>query len=141
MDTQQPALRLYLEIIEKQCRLPDRDRLTQLILTPKKQVDPGKRNAFLESFHSIFPIKAATTSPKINLAELQTEIEKLHKIIRASVISIDDGSYWDDPDDEDWEDFHYRDEGPEPMNDEQTAAIILINIGLFERKYYELLRP
>jgi hypothetical protein len=126
MNTPQPALRPYLEIIEKECQLLDRDSLIQLILALAKQVDPSKRNDFLETFHAELPTKGNRTAaaPKTNMSELTAEIAELHETIQARVISIDDGSYWDDPDDDDWEDSYYRDNDPEPMNHEQMAALI-----------------
>ncbi|MCP4342625.1 MAG: hypothetical protein GY799_28025 [Desulfobulbaceae bacterium] len=125
MTPPQPALRPYLESIEQQCQLLDRNKLIQLILDLAKQATPGKRNDFLENFHSILPAedKQTTTDPETDLADLQAEIEELHEIIRDRVISINDGSYWDDPDDDDWEDSYYLDNDPEPMNHEQTAAL------------------
>ena len=125
MNTLQPALRPYLEIIEKQCRLLDRDKLIQLILALAKQAAPSKRNDFLENFHSILQTgaKQTITDPETDLAGLLTEIEELHEIIQDRVISINDGSYCDDPDDDEWEDSYYRDNDPEPMNHEQTAAL------------------
>ncbi len=126
MNTPQPALRPYLESIEEQCQLLERDKLIQLILALAKQAAPSRRNDFLVNFHSILSAEntQATTASETDLAELQTEIKELHEIIRDRLVSIEDGSYWDDPDDEDWEDsYNYQDDGPEPINNEQTAAL------------------
>lgn len=125
MNTPQPALRPYLEIIEQQCQLLDRDQLIQLILDLAKQIDPGQRNNFLETFQSILPIegKQTTADSKTALPELQAEIEEFNKRLRARASSIEDGSYWDDPDDDDWGDPYYLDNEPELMNHEQLAAL------------------
>jgi len=50
MRTTKPALRPYLETIEKQCQPLDRDSLIQLILDLVKQLDTEKRSAFLQTF-------------------------------------------------------------------------------------------
>ena len=108
MNTPQHTLRPYLEMIEKQCQLLDRDKLIQLILDLAKQIDADKRNDFLESFQSVLPTesKQTSTGSQATLSELLEEIAEFHEIIQARVSSIADGSYWDDPDDDDWEDSY-----------------------------------
>ncbi len=125
MSSQPPALRPYLESINQECQSLNRDQLIKTILAMAKQVEPDKRLGFLDNFRAMvlkFDTQVATAH-KPDLVKLKGEIEELHQTIMARVISIDDGSYWDDPDDDDWEDFHYHDDGPEPVNDEQSAAL------------------
>lgn len=122
MNISAPALRPYLEMIEKQCRALDRENLIQLILTMAKQVDPGKRTDFLVNFQSHLPTaKKEKSADTVNPAQLQAELEELRESVRTRIISIEDGSYWDDPDEEDWDSYHLDTE-PEPLNYEQTAS-------------------
>jgi hypothetical protein len=131
MNTPQHTLRPYLEMIEKQCQLLDRDKLIQLILDLAKQIDADKRNDFLETFEFEFQSSLPTKSRQIptvsqaTLSELLEEIAEFHKIIQTRVSSIEDGTYWDDPDDDDddWDDSYYLDNDPEPMNHEQMEAL------------------
>lgn len=122
MNISAPALRPYLEMIEKQCRALDRENLIQLILTMAKQIDPGKRTDFLVNFQSQLPTaeKETSTDPA-NPAQMQAELEELRESVRTRIMSIEDGSYWDDPDDEDWDAYHLDNE-PEPLNHEQIAT-------------------
>ncbi len=122
MNISAPALRPYLEMIEKQCRELDREDLIQLILTMAQQVAPGKRTDFLVNFQShLSTAEQEISNDPTNPTQLQAELEELHESVRTRIISIEDGSYWDDPDEEDWDSYHL-DTDPEPLNDEQIAA-------------------
>jgi len=124
MNISAPALRPYLEMIEKQCRALDRENLIQLILTMAKQVDSGKRTDFLDNFQSHLPTaKKEKSADTAHPAQLQEELEELRESVRTRIISIEDGSYWDDPDEEDWDSYHLDTE-PEPLNHAQIAAFI-----------------
>ncbi len=126
MKTTHPTLRPYLETIEKHCKLLDRDSLVQLILDIAKQVEPGKRNNFLQTFHAELPQKEIQTASvsKTQLDELLADIEDLRQEILTRIQSIKDGSYWEDPDDEDeWQDSYYGHDDPDLINDVQGDCL------------------
>ncbi len=124
MKTTQPALRPYLETIENRCRSLDKESLIELILSLAKQVDTEKRNDFLRTFHSSLPNREQqkTELPEILVTDLLAEIKELHQEIEARIESIEDGTYWDNPD-EDWEDSDYTDEEPDMLNEDQQEAL------------------
>ncbi len=124
MKTTKPALRPYLEIIEKECQSLDKDSLVHLIIALAKQIDAEKRNDFLQVFHSSLPNREQqTTQPSsIPITKLLAEIEGLHQEIEARIESIEDGTYWEDPDD-DWDDSYYHDEDPDLLNEFQKEAL------------------
>ncbi len=126
MKTTRPALRPYLEIIEKECQSLDQDSLIQLIVNLAKQIDAEKRSDFLRTFHSSLPDRERqkTKPPKIQATKLLTEIEELHQEIEARIESIEDGTYWDDPDD-DLDDSDYTDEEPDMLNESQIEALAI----------------
>jgi len=124
MKITKPALRPYLETIEKECQSLDRNSLIQLILDLAKQIDAEKRSDFLQTFHSSLPGREEqkTDPPRIQATKLQAEIEELQQEIEARIKSIEDGTYWDDPD-EDWDDSNYNDEEPDLLNEYQGEAL------------------
>jgi hypothetical protein len=127
METTQLTLRPYLETIEKHCRLLDRESLIQLICDLARQVEPGTRNDFLQSFLSCLPgtKKQAVPVDETSENELLTEIEELRQEIQARIESIENGTYWDDPDDEDeWQDSYHNDEDPDLLNDYQKEDLV-----------------
>ncbi len=125
METTQLALRPYLETIEKHCRLLDRESLIQLICDMARQVEPATRNDFLQSFLSSLPEtkKQSVLVNETSDNELLTEIEELRQEIQARIESIENGTYWDDPDDDDWQDSYYNDEDPDLLNDYQKEDL------------------
>lgn len=125
METTQLALRPYLDTIEKHCRLLDRESLIQLIFELARQVEPGTRNDFLQSFLSSLPATGKQTAQVNETSEnnLPAEIEELRQEIQARIKSIEDGTYWDDPDDDDWQDSYYNDEDPDLLNDYQKEDL------------------
>lgn len=125
MDIRHHALRPYLETIEAECDRLDRTKLTKLVLTLASQASPPNREVFLENVRSIMSIEnnSATISPVIDIAELQADIDQLHQTIRARLNSIGDGTYWSEPDDDEWDDSYHLDHEPKPVNVEQAAAL------------------
>ncbi len=125
METTQLALRPYLETIEKHCRLLDRESLIQLIFELARQVEPGTRDDFLQSFLSSLPETGKQTSRVNETSEnnLPAEVEELRQEIQTRIKSIEDGTYWDDPDDDDWQDSYYNDEDPDLLNDYQKEDL------------------
>ena len=124
MKTTQPALRPYLETIENRCRSLDKESLLQLILSLAKQVGTEKRNDFLQTLNSSLPDgeQQKPEPPEIQATDLLAEIEELRQEIETRIESIEDGTYWDDPDD-DWDDSDYTDEEPDMLNEYQQEAL------------------
>ncbi len=123
----EPTLRPYLETIEKQCQPLQREELIELILNLAKQMEPGERNSFLQTFRSAIP---GNNPQPVNHSlhqdkELLCEINGLRHEIEDRIRSIEDGTYWDNPDDEDeCDDPYYLDDEPDPINDFQEDSLI-----------------
>lgn len=124
MDTAKLALKPYLEKIEQLCAPLDKESLTRLILDLARQATVAERGDFLGSILALLAGKAQpfpTDSPVFDSGLLK-EIAELREEILDRITSIEDGSYWDDPDD-DWQDSYYDDEGPDLLSDDQQAAL------------------
>ena len=117
------ALKPYLEKIEQLCAPLDRGALTGLILAMARQVEPEERRFFLGTVLS--QLHGEDEPLAIGLAAenmLVDEIAELRQEILARISSIEDGSYWDEPEEE-WEDSYYDDEAPDLLNNDQKAEL------------------
>lgn len=122
MNPSSQALRPYLETIDKLCRSLDRDSLRQCILNLAKQVKRADRQAFLKNLCVQLPGSQhrEVDTPKAKESFLLSEIEEFRKEIGRRIESIEDGSYWDDADEDDW---YHSDEAPDLLDDAQRAAL------------------
>ncbi len=95
-----PALRPYLATIEQYCSPLDREALLQLILELARDVDSKKRGDFLDTVHALIQGSDISGAPATTTGqnELLEEIGQLQEEISNRIESIEDGSYWDDPD-------------------------------------------
>ncbi len=120
------TLRPFLEKIETYCGTLDQTCLAELILSLARQVEAKNRHDYLEMLLSILPKNNEERSSTIeaNLKTCLKGIATLHKEVSNRLESIEDGSYWHDPDDDYWDEYHYDDDDPESMNNEQIEKFV-----------------
>jgi len=93
-----------------------------MIVTLAKDVPTTGRVSFLEKIKSYLPDGRAAMAPDLSPVE-QTldDIEALKESIEERVESIEDGSYWDEPDH--WGDDGYYDEEPDYISEDQINEL------------------
>ena len=127
------ALKPYLEQIKEFCLPLSSEELIEVVVSLAKDVSTSERAEFLEKIESILPTRSLDEIPDTSqIDQVLNDIQALRESIEERIQSIEDGSYWDDPDD--WEDTGYDDEDPEYISDEQIediAAIFAEAEGLF----------
>lgn len=125
-DTINLPLRPFLTTIEEWCRPLDHESLVQIVLLLAKQVDGDARHNFLTSLGSVLSIDGddKKEADKKQRGKLMVNIETLTIEILTRIESIEDGSYWEEPEDDDWEEYYYNDEEPEYVNTIQKAALV-----------------
>ncbi len=124
MKTAKLALKPYLEKIEQLCEPLGKEALTGLIVAMARQAAPEERGVFLAALLSCLPAESKQEAAARPASEnkLLTEIAGLRQEILDRISAIEDGSYWDDPD-EDWQDPYYNDEDPDLLSDDQQSAL------------------
>jgi len=119
------ALKPYLERIQEFCRPLSKEELTNVVVGLAKDVYTSERMGFLEKLASILsghiPLKVPET---VGIDDVLDDIQGLRKSIEERVESIEDGSFWDDPDVYDEDGFD--DEDPEYVSDEQIADVVAV---------------
>ena len=139
------ALKPYLEKVTALCDSLSREELTEIIQSLASDCAAGKRMPFLKRIKNVIsddkPDRAAGEDWILD------DIRELKEEIRERVESIEDGSYWDDPDD--WDDS-YDDDDPDSVNEEQlddletlflevNALFLKDNLELARKGYQSLL--
>ena len=116
------ALKPYLDTITGYCKSLSNEELTNIIVTLAKDVPTSGRVIFLQKIESCLPDGRAAMAPGPSLVE-QTldDIEALKESIEERIESIEDGSYWDEPDH--WGDDGYYDEEPDYISEDQTDEL------------------
>ena len=117
------ALKPYLDKITKHCSALTKKELTDMIVSMAKDVPTSSRVQFLNEFEACLPGNAPAIIPETDMVEqILNEIEALKENIEERIDSIEDGSYWDDPDD--WEyDGYYDDDEPDYINLDQASDL------------------
>ena len=116
------ALRPYLERIRGICESLSPQELTEVLLSMAKGVPVAKRIEFLGQIEECLPGKKPTPPPDVDdVEELLQDVEALKEAIKERVRAIEDGSYWDDPDE--WQHDYYYDEEPDYVTDEQAEEL------------------
>ncbi len=116
------ALKPYLETITGYCHSLSNQELTDMIVTLAKDVPTSDRVSFLEKIKSCLPDDKATKPPDINPVEqILDEVEALKESIEERIESIEDGSFWDYPDD--WRDHGYYDDEPDYISEDQAEDL------------------
>ena len=120
------ALKPYLERIQEFCRPLSKEELSEVVTGFAKDVSTSERMGFLERLESVLPGCSPSTVLDVSeIDELLEDIQAVRESIEERVESIEDGSYWDDPDiyDEDG----YDDEDPEYVSDDQIADVVAVS--------------
>ncbi len=125
MQNKNLSLRPYLQEIERYCHQLDRKQMTQLILGLARQIDAQNRQKYLDTFHSILPQAGREQSSvsDYDFSPLLADITELQEKVRCRLESIEDYSYWDDPDEGDWEDDYYDEDSPPPLSSDQIEEL------------------
>ncbi len=118
----QIALKPYLDKITAHCNALSNKELTDVIISLAKDVPTSDRVKFLEKIESSLPGHTSTIIPETDLVEhILDDIEALKESIEERIDSIEDGSYWDDPDD--WEDNGYYDDEPDYISQDLAKEL------------------
>ena len=116
------ALKPYLDTIAEYCNALSTKELTAVIISLAKDVPTMARVQFLEKIESCLPgRKPAAVSEAEPVEQLLDDIGALKENIEERIDSIEDGSYWDDPDD--WGYDNYYDEEPDYISEDQLNEL------------------
>ena len=122
MNQNRIALKPYLEQIKEFCLPLSKEELTGVVVGLAKDVSTSERVGFLEKIKSVLPGRGPSEIPETpRIDEVLNEIQALRESMEERAESIEDGSYWDDPDV--WEESGYDDEDPDYVSDEQMEDI------------------
>lgn len=116
------ALKPYLDALAGYCDPLSKKELRDVLICIAKDVPTSGRVEFLKKMESYLPGSGSVRMPDLNPVEqILADIEALKESIEERITSIDDGSYWDDPDV--WEEDGYDEEAPDPLSGEQSAEL------------------
>ncbi|BCL62068.1 hypothetical protein DGMP_27610 [Desulfomarina profundi] len=115
-------LRPYLEKVEKICGGLKKKELIALIVAMASEEDSDKRQNYLSRLMRCLPDRKSVNDQNQpeQMELLLGKVQELEKNILAKITSIEDGSYWDDPDDVD---DGYWDDEPECLSDDQMVEL------------------
>ena len=112
------ALKPYLDEIAGHCSTLSNQELRDILLCLAKDIPTSGRVNFLEKIESYLPGRRPGVMPDTDAVEqILDNIEALKDSIEGRIRSIEDGSYWDDPDV--WGDDGYDEEGPDSISEDQ----------------------
>jgi hypothetical protein len=112
------ALKPYLDTITGYCKSLSNEELTNIIVTLAKDIPTSGRVIFLQKIESCLPDGRVAMAPDPSPVEqILDDIDALKESIEERIESIEDGSYWDDPDQ--WRDDAYYDEEPDYISEDQ----------------------
>ena len=116
------ALKPYLDTITGYCSSLSNEELTNMIVILAKDVPTTGRVNFLQKIKLCLPDGRAAMAPDPSPVE-QTldDIEALKESIEERIESIEDGSYWDAPDE--WRNDAYYDEEPDYISEDQADEL------------------
>jgi len=116
------ALKPYLDTIAGYCGALSNQELTDILLCLARDVPTSGRVNFLEKIESYLPgRRPAVIAETDALEQILDGIEALKESIEERIRSIEDGSYWDDPDV--WEDDGYDEEAPDYISEDQEEEL------------------
>ena len=116
------ALKPYLEIIAGYCDTFSNQELKDVIISLAKDVPTSARVQFLEKIESCLPGRKSAAVPDTDpVDQILGDIEALKESIEERISSIENGSYWDDPDD--WEYDEYYDHEPDYVSQAQLNEL------------------
>jgi hypothetical protein len=108
---------------------PHREELMRIILNLAKEVQHSARQAFLEKISALSNdrLQQDESAPKAATETILRDIKFLGDRIMLRVKAIQDGSYWDNPDemdDDSWQDDYDLDEEPDLLSSNQVSALV-----------------
>ena len=116
------ALKPYLDTISGFCDSLSNEELKDIIISLSKDISTSGRVEFLEKIESCLPGRKSAIMPDTNTVEqILNDIEALRESIEERIESIENGSYWDDPDV--WGEDGYFDEEPDYVSGDQVEAL------------------
>lgn len=116
------ALKPYLDTIAGYCSTLSNQELTDILLRLARDVSTSGRVNFLEKIESYLPGRRFRTMPDTDSVEqILDDIEALKESIEERIRSIEDGSYWDDPDI--WGDDGYNEEETNYISEDQGEEL------------------
>jgi len=116
------ALKPYLDTIAGYCSTLSNQELRDILIRLARDVPTSGRVSFLEKIESYLPGRIPPVISYIDQAEqILDDIEALKESIEERISSIEDGSYWDDPDV--WGDDGYDEEGPDYISEDQGEEL------------------
>jgi len=119
------AFRPYLEKVEKTCSGLRKDELIGLILRMAEESPPDMRQQFLDKLQQYLSRDSALqkTAEPGEAELLHDNLQSLRQNILDRIESIENGAYWDDPDDDDWKDKMYYDDDPDLLSESHTTQL------------------
>jgi len=116
------ALKPYLDTIGGFCSKLSNEELTDILICLAKDVPTSGRVNFLEKIESYLPgRRSAIMSDSDPVEQILNDIEALRESIEKRIRSIEDGSYWDDPDF--CGDDGYYEEEPDYISEDQDEEL------------------
>ncbi len=116
------ALKPYLDTIAGYCDTLSNQELKDVIITLAKDVPTSTRVQFLEKIESCLPGRKPAAVPDTDpVDQTLNGIEALKESVEERINSIENGSYWDDPDD--WEYDGYYDDEPDYVSQDQLNEL------------------
>jgi tetratricopeptide (TPR) repeat protein len=116
------ALKPYLDTIAGYCSTLSNKELTHILICLAKDIPTSGRVNFLEKIESYLPGRRPAVMPATDPVEhILDDIEALKESIEERIRSIEDGSYWDDPDV--WGDDGYYEEEPDYISEDQGEEL------------------
>ena len=116
------ALKPYLDKIVGYCDTLSNVELIDVIIRLAKDVPTSGRVQFLEKIDSCLPGRKSAAVPEADPVEqILGGIEALKENIEERINSIEDGSFWDDPDE--WEYDGYHDDEPDYLSQDQINEL------------------
>jgi hypothetical protein len=118
------ALKPYLDTINEYCDTLSNKELSNIIISLAKDIPTAGRVEFLDKFESFLPGRRRRSTVKLKVDQIErilNDIEALKENIAERIESIEDGSYWDDPDD--WGGDGYYDDEPDYVSQDQLNEL------------------
>ena len=116
------ALKPYLDTIGGFCSKLSNEELTDILICLAKDVPTSDRVNFLEKIESYLPSRrTAIMTDSDPVEQILNDIEALKESIEERIKTIEDGSYWDDPDV--WGDDGYYEEEPDYISEDQDEEL------------------
>jgi len=116
------ALKPYLDTIAGYCSTLSNQELTDIFISLARDIPTSGRVNFLEKIESCLPgRRSAIISDTDPVEQILDDIEALKESIEERIRSIEDGSYWDDPDV--WGDDGYYEEEPDYISEAQEEEL------------------